>query len=111
MTNLETAQLNKIDHILRKLNPQPGRTLLDIGCGWGTLMLRAAKTYHLKVVGITLSKEQFKLVSDRIESEHLSDVAEVLYMDYRELNREPFDYITSVGMFEHVGKENLRRLL
>jgi len=105
--DLETAQLNKIDHILRKLNPQPGRTLLDIGCGWGTLMLRAAKTYHLKVVGITLSKEQFKLVSDRIESEHLSDVAEVLYMDYRELNREPFDYITSVGMFEHVGKENL----
>ena len=64
--DLETAQLNKIDHILRKLNPQPGRTLLDIGCGWGTLMLRAAKTYHLKVVGITLSKEQFKLVSDRI---------------------------------------------
>ena len=105
--DLETAQLNKIDHILRKLNPQPGRTLLDIGCGWGTLMLRAAKTYHLQVVGITLSKEQFKLVSDRIEAEHLSDVAEILYMDYRDLDREPFDYITSVGMFEHVGKENL----
>ena len=105
--DLETAQLNKIDHILRKLNPQPGRTLLDIGCGWGTLMLRAAKTYHLHVVGITLSKEQFKLVSDRIEAEHLNDVAEILYMDYRELDREPFDYITSVGMFEHVGKENL----
>jgi len=105
--DLETAQLNKIDHILRKLNPQPGRTLLDIGCGWGTLMLRAAKIYHLHVVGITLSKEQFKLVSDRIEAEHLTDVAEVLYMDYRELDREPFDYITSVGMFEHVGKENL----
>lgn len=56
---------------------------------------------------MSLSKEQFKLVLDRIEAEHLNDVAEILYMDYRELDREPFDYITSVGMFEHVGKENL----
>lgn len=105
--SLETAQLNKVEHILRKLNPQPGRTFLDIGCGWGTLMLTACKEYHLDVVGITLSDEQFKFVQDRIDQEGLADHAQVLLCDYRELEHEPFDYVTSVGMFEHVGKENL----
>ncbi|MCP8857345.1 SAM-dependent methyltransferase [Latilactobacillus fuchuensis] len=105
--SLETAQLNKVHHILRKLNPQPGRTFLDIGCGWGTLMLTAAKEYHLRVVGITLSQEQYDFIAKRIVDEGLSDVAEVQLIDYRELKHAPFDYITSVGMFEHVGQENL----
>ncbi len=105
--DLETAQINKVHHILRKLNPQPNRTLLDIGCGWGTLMLTAAKEYHLKVVGITLSQEQYDFVQQRINDEGLSDVASVQLVDYRELKHAPFDYITSVGMFEHVGEENL----
>ncbi|CAM3119440.1 SAM-dependent methyltransferase [Lactiplantibacillus plajomi] len=105
--SLETAQINKVHHIIQKLNPQPGKTLLDIGCGWGTLMLTAAKEYGLKVVGITLSQEQYDLVSQRIKDEGLSDVAEVRLEDYRELGDETYDYITSVGMFEHVGKDNL----
>ncbi|WDF81895.1 cyclopropane-fatty-acyl-phospholipid synthase [Lacticaseibacillus pabuli] len=104
---LEQAQINKVHHILKKLNPQPGRTLLDIGCGWGTLMLTAAKEYGLHVVGITLSEEQLKFVQRRIDDEGLGDLAEVHLVDYRELKHEPFDYITSVGMFEHVGQENL----
>ena len=105
--DLETAQKNKVMHILRKLNPQPGRTLLDIGCGWGTLMLTAAKVFKLKVVGITLSQEQFDYVNQQIKEQHLEDVATVLLQDYRELKTDPFDYVTSVGMFEHVGQENL----
>ena len=105
--DLETAQRNKVHHIIQKLNPQPGKTLLDIGCGWGTLMLTATREYGLKTVGITLSQEQYNYVNHIIQSEHLEDQAEVLLCDYRELQHEPFDYVTSVGMFEHVGKENL----
>lgn len=105
--DLKQAQLDKVNHILAKLNPQPNRTLLDIGCGWGTLMLTAAKKYNLKVMGVTLSQEQYDLVSQRIKDEGLSDVAEVKLIDYRQLGDVQFDYITSVGMFEHVGKENL----
>ncbi|MFT8425418.1 MAG: cyclopropane-fatty-acyl-phospholipid synthase family protein [Liquorilactobacillus sp.] len=105
--NLEQAQMNKVRHIIKKLDPQQGKTLLDIGCGWGTLMLTAAKEFGLKVAGITLSEEQYKFVKQRIADEGLEDKAEVYLEDYRELKHEPFDYITSVGMFEHVGEENL----
>ena len=105
--NLTAAQLAKVRHILQKLHPQAGKTLLDIGCGWGTLMLTAAKEYGLKVTGVTLSEEQFRLVKQRIQDEGLSEVAEVRLQDYRELGDQQWDYITSVGMFEHVGKENL----
>ena len=70
-------------------------------------MLTAAREYGLKVTGVTLSKEQYRLVQNTIEKEHLQDVAEVLLMDYRELGDRKWDYIVSVGMFEHVGKENL----
>ncbi|WP_054750175.1 SAM-dependent methyltransferase [Lacticaseibacillus thailandensis] len=103
---LEQAQINKVHHIINKLHPQAGKTLLDIGCGWGTLMLTAAKEYGLKVAGITLSKEQYKYVQQQIKDQGLEDVAEVILEDYRELDRK-FDYVTSVGMFEHVGQENL----
>ena len=105
--DLEKAQLAKVHHILQKLHPQPGKTLLDIGCGWGTLMLTAAREYGLKVTGVTLSEEQFKPVQKKIDDEGLSDVAEVHLTDYRELGDRQWDYITSVGMFEHVGAENL----
>ncbi|WP_125763803.1 SAM-dependent methyltransferase [Levilactobacillus mulengensis] len=105
--SLYTAQMNKVHHIIKKLNPQPGKTLLDIGCGWGTLMLTAAKDYGLHVTGITLSQEQYDYVNQQIKDQGLEDVAEVRLEDYRELGNEQWDYITSVGMFEHVGQENL----
>lgn len=105
--DLTAAQMAKVHHILKKLNPQPGKTLLDIGCGWGTLMLTAAKEYHLKVTGVTLSEEQYRFVTKKIQDEGLSNVAEVKLIDYRELGNRKWDYITSVGTFEHVGKENL----
>ncbi|KRN58649.1 SAM-dependent methyltransferase [Limosilactobacillus secaliphilus] len=105
--DLTAAQIAKVHHILKKLNPQPGKTLLDIGCGWGTLMLTAAKEYNLKVTGVTLSEEQYQFVQKKIQDEGLSNVAEVKLTDYRELGKRQWDYITSVGMFEHVGKENL----
>lgn len=104
---LEQAQLNKVHHIIKKLDPQPGKKFLDIGCGWGTLMLTAAKEYDLDVSGITLSEEQYKFVQQRIKDEGLEDHARVYLEDYRELKTGPYDYITSVGMFEHVGSENL----
>ncbi|NHL91253.1 class I SAM-dependent methyltransferase [Lactobacillus helveticus] len=105
--DLEQAQIAKVHHILNKLHPQKGKTLLDIGCGWGTLMLTAAKEYGLKVTGVTLSEEQYKLVQKKIYAENLQDVAEVKLADYRKLGDQQWDYVTSVGMFEHVGSENL----
>ena len=105
--DLTQAQEDKVHHILQKLNPQSGKTFLDIGCGWGTLMLTAAKEYDLKVTGVTLSEEQYRFVQEQIKKAGLEDVAEVKLVDYRELGDRQWDYITSVGMFEHVGKENL----
>lgn len=104
---LEQAQINKVHHILDKLFIKEGETLLDIGCGWGTLMFTAVKEYGVKATGITLSQEQFDYINEKIKEEHLEDRCNVLLMDYRELNGEAFDHITSVGMFEHVGSENL----
>lgn len=104
--SLEQAQLNKVHHILNKLNAHPGGKLLDIGCGWGTLIITAAKEYGLNATGITLSEEQASFITKRIKEEGLENKVTVLIKDYRDI-RETYDYITSVGMFEHVGKENL----
>lgn len=104
---LKQAQINKVHHILKKLNPQPGKTLVDIGCGWGTLMLTAAQEYHLKVTGITLSEEQYEYVVQKIKDLKLTNCAEVKLVDYREIKDQKWDYVVSVGMFEHVGHEDL----
>jgi len=104
--DLATAQLKKIDHILTKIQLQPGQTLLDIGCGWGALVLRAAQKYGAKCVGVTLSENQFALATERVKAAGLEHQIEIRLQDYRDLSGE-FDRITSVGMFEHVGRKNL----
>lgn len=104
---LETAQVAKIDHILRKIRLQPGQRLLDIGCGWGALVLRAAQQFGATCVGITLSKCQYELARERVAAAGLQDRIDIRLQDYRDIH-EKFDRITSVGMFEHVGLKNLR---
>lgn len=104
--DLATAQLKKIDHILAKIRLQPGQTLLDIGCGWGALVLRAAQKHGARCVGITLSQNQYALARERVEKAGLADRVEIRLEDYRDV-RGRFDRITSVGMFEHVGARHL----
>jgi len=104
---LEAAQMQKIDHILTKLRVQPGDRLLDIGCGWGALIMRAAEKFGAKAVGITLSQNQYELAQERIAAAGLADRCEVRIEDYRDVTGS-FDRIASVGMFEHVGLRNLR---
>lgn len=104
--DIDTAQLKKIDHILTKIQVQPGHTLLDIGCGWGALVIRAAQKFGAKCVGVTLSENQFRLATERVKAAGLEDRIEIRLQDYRDIPGQ-FDRITSVGMFEHVGRKNL----
>lgn len=107
------AQVAKADHILNKLHLEMGMTLLDIGCGWGFLLMRAARRYGVKGVGITLSEEQYQKFSRDIKEQHMEDLLEVRLMDYRELSESgmEFDRVVSVGMVEHVGRGNYDRFL
>jgi len=106
--SLTNAQIQKIDLILSKLQLKPGERLLDIGCGWGWLIIRAAQQFKVSALGITLSQEQYNAVNLRIKELGLSDRVEVRLQNYLELpDREQFDKVVSVGMFEHVGRENL----
>jgi cyclopropane-fatty-acyl-phospholipid synthase len=103
---LEQAQARKIEHILRKVRLQPGHRLLDIGCGWGALVIRAAQL-GATCVGVTLSKNQQALARERVQAAGLADRIEIRLQDYRDVDDGPFDCITSVGMFEHVGLKHL----
>jgi cyclopropane-fatty-acyl-phospholipid synthase len=106
--SLEAAQEAKLDHICRKLNLQPGERLLDIGCGWGGLILHAAGKYGVRATGITLSEQQHAYVNELIAARGLSEKVEVRLMDYRDVQEQAvYDKVASVGMFEHVGRENL----
>lgn len=104
---LEEAQNNKVEHILKKLSIKKDNTLLDIGCGWGNLIIKAAKEYGAKALGVTLSEEQFKACKERIKKEGLEGKVDVILQDYREIKNKTFDRIVSVGMIEHVGKKNI----
>lgn len=102
--DLDRAQQQKLDHICRKLRLRPGQRLLDVGCGWGGLVMYAAERYGVDATGITLSEPQVALANQRIEEAGLSDRCRVLYRDYRELpNEASYDALVSVGMVEHVG--------
>ena len=104
--DLATAQLKKIDHILTKIQLKPGQRLLDIGCGWGALVIRAAQKFGAHCVGITLSEKQYALARERVQKAGLADKIEIRLVDYRDMHGS-FDRITSVGMFEHVGLKHL----
>src|SRR5260370_12806111 len=103
---LDEAQEKKIDHILSKIRLQRGQTLLDIGCGWGALVIGAAQRFQAGCVGITLSEKQYEFARQRVKDANLSDFVEIRLQDYRDVTGS-FDRITSVGMFEHVGLSNL----
>src|SRR5688572_9060665 len=105
---LEIAQEQKLDLICRKLKLQPGERFLDVGCGWGALVMWAAQHYKVRATGITLSEHQHEYARQRIKAEGLEGVCDVQLLDYRDVPEdEPFDKIASVGMLEHVGRSNL----
>ena len=102
--SLETAQNNKIDYIIKKLNLKPNQKVLDIGCGWGSLAIEIAKKSQCEVTGITLSENQYKYSINKAKELNVENQVQFKLIDYRQLN-EKFDRIVSVGMFEHVGRK------
>ena len=106
---LEAAQERKLDLICRKLQLTEGERLLDIGCGWGSLLIHAASRYGVNGVGVTLSEPQAQLAREHVAHAGLEDRVEIRVQDYREIGDGPFDKIASVGMYEHVGRNELGR--
>lgn len=104
---IDQAQIAKIDHSLRKLRVRKGERLLDIGCGWGALVVRAAQEFGAYVLGVTLSERQCEEARRRISAAGIADRARVELWDYRQLPDTTFDKIVSIGMFEHVGRDKL----
>ncbi|WP_426364239.1 class I SAM-dependent methyltransferase [Streptomyces sp. E-08] len=105
---LEDAQRDKLDLIARKLNLKEGDRLLDVGCGWGSMAIHAARAYGARVVGVTLSREQAAFARKRIAEEGLTDLIEIRVQDYRDVTDGPYDAISSIGMAEHVGAVKYR---
>jgi cyclopropane-fatty-acyl-phospholipid synthase len=117
-SSLEAAQVAKLDLVCTKLALQKGERMLDVGCGWGSLAIHAAREYGVSVTGITLSEPQAALARERAAAAGVSDRVDIRVMDYREITDEPFDKIASIGMVEHVGSvqideymQTLHRLL
>ena len=104
---LSDAQFAKCDLVARKLGLREGMRVLDVGCGWGTFALHAARTYGVQVVGVTLSHEQAGYAKKRMAQEGVADLVEIRVQDYRDVDDGPYDAISSIGMAEHVGAEML----
>ncbi|MGW0827410.1 class I SAM-dependent methyltransferase [Streptomyces sp. NPDC002845] len=104
-STLETAQRDKLELICRKLALTPDQRLLDVGCGWGSMAIHAAREHGAGVVGITLSQEQAAYARKRVADEGLTDRVEIRVQDYRDVRDGPYDAISSIGMAEHVGTE------
>ncbi|WP_266384121.1 class I SAM-dependent methyltransferase [Streptomyces canus] len=102
---LERAQRDKLDLVCRKLDLRAGQRLLDVGCGWGSMAIHAAREYGVSVVGITLSQEQAAYARKRVADEGLTDRVEIRVQDYRDVSDGPYDAVSSIGMAEHVGAE------
>ena len=105
--SLEQAQANKYELICRKLGLEPGMRLLDVGCGWGGMAIHAAAHHGVRAVGVTISKRQAELAEKRAAEAGLSELVEIRVQDYREVADGPYDAISSIGMFEHVGEARL----
>lgn len=106
---LEEAQQNKYELICRKLDLRPGMRLLDIGCGWGGMVLHAAEHHGVEAVGVTISQPQVELGRQRIARAGLDDRVRIRFLDYRDIDDGPYDAISSIGMFEHVGMRRLEQ--
>ncbi|MDL5202001.1 class I SAM-dependent methyltransferase [Streptomyces sp. ALI-76-A] len=102
---LETAQRDKLELVCRKLALRPGMRLLDVGCGWGSMAVHAAREHGVSVVGITLSQEQAAYARKRVADAGLTDRVEIRVQDYRDVADGPYDAVSSIGMAEHVGAE------
>ncbi|MFD5635513.1 class I SAM-dependent methyltransferase [Streptomyces sp. NPDC127077] len=102
---LEEAQRDKLELVARKLALKPGQRLLDVGCGWGSMAVHAARDHGVRVVGVTLSQEQAAYARKRVAEEGLTDRVEIRVQDYRDVTDGPYDAISSIGMAEHVGAE------
>jgi len=109
--SIDEAQRAKLEHVCRKLRLAPDERLLDVGCGWGALVLHAARHHGVRAVGITLSENQARFARERVAEAGLDGQVEILLMDYRDLpsrfGADAFDKVASIGMFEHVGLRNL----
>ncbi|WP_405617165.1 class I SAM-dependent methyltransferase [Streptomyces sp. NBC_01508] len=105
---LEDAQRDKLDLVCRKLGLREGERLLDVGCGWGSMAIHAAREYGVQVTGVTLSREQAAYARKRIADEGLTDRIEIRVQDYRDVKDGPYDAISSIGMAEHVGSVRYR---
>jgi cyclopropane-fatty-acyl-phospholipid synthase len=105
--SLEEAQEYKFDLVARKIALKPGMRLLDVGCGWGGMVMHAAREYGVKAIGVTLSEQQALWAQQAIKKAGLEDLAEVRHQDYRDVPETDFDAISSIGITEHIGKANV----